>query len=77
MGVAIAYNNIGNIYKRKGKYEKALECFNRSLEIKREVCGGKSEGVAASLSNIALLEWEKKNYLEAIRVYKESLCIYR
>jgi hypothetical protein len=23
-GVAVAYNNIGNIFKRKGRYEKAF-----------------------------------------------------
>jgi tetratricopeptide (TPR) repeat protein len=38
-GVAIAYNNIGNIFKRKGRYEKALEYFNKSLKIKIKLGG--------------------------------------
>jgi tetratricopeptide (TPR) repeat protein len=55
--VATAYNNIGNLFKRKGRYEKALEYYSKSLKIKIKLFGGRSEGVAASLSNIALLEW--------------------
>lgn len=39
LGVAIAYNNIGNIFKRKGRYEKALEYYNKSLKIKMKVSG--------------------------------------
>jgi hypothetical protein len=54
-GVAVAYNNIGNIFKRKGRYEKASEYYNKSLKIKLKLFGEKNEGVAASLSNLALL----------------------
>ena len=40
LDVAKSYNNIGNVYNRQGKYEEALEYYQKSLDIKIRVVGG-------------------------------------
>jgi tetratricopeptide (TPR) repeat protein len=36
---ADSLNNIGNTYERKGDYDKALEYYFKSIEIKKIVLG--------------------------------------
>ncbi len=49
-GVADALDNIGNVYRRRGKYTEALENHFKSLRIKEEI--GDKSGIASSLNNI-------------------------
>jgi tetratricopeptide (TPR) repeat protein len=37
--VAASYNNTGNVYNRQGQYERALEYYQKALEINIKVSG--------------------------------------
>ena len=64
-------NRIGLLYVKQGEYAKALDYFQQSLTISRELQSSPGESIA--LSNIALL-LEKQNQSElAITFYKESV----
>jgi tetratricopeptide (TPR) repeat protein len=61
-GIARAYNNVGTVYAKQGKIDKALESFTRSIDIKDEI--GDIKGKISTYDNIALVfdmlqEWEK------------------
>ena len=38
--MAALYNNIGNVYDRQGKYERALEMYQQALKILIKVSNG-------------------------------------
>ncbi len=40
--VAVTFNNIGSVYHSKGDYDKALENYNKSLEIRIKLFGNES-----------------------------------
>jgi len=50
--VATSYNNIGSVYKARGKYKDALVQYQNSLEIRIRVLGPDSSDVATSYNNI-------------------------
>ena len=51
-GMGNSYNNIGNIYKDQGNYEKALEYASKSLAIYEEI--GDKKGMGNSNNNIGI-----------------------
>ena len=36
-GIAMSYNNIGNIYMEKGDYDQALEYHEKALKIRKDI----------------------------------------
>jgi tetratricopeptide (TPR) repeat protein len=65
-GIARAYNNIGTVYAKQEKIDKALESFQRSIEMKDEI--GDIKGKVSTYDNIALIfdmlqEWQKAEEL--------------
>jgi len=40
------YGNIGAIYELLGNYEKALEYYNKTLEIAQKIGNGENESIA-------------------------------
>ncbi len=52
MDVAWTLNNIGSVYKNKGDNPKAMEYYERCLEIKSKIKGKDSIDVATILNNI-------------------------
>jgi tetratricopeptide (TPR) repeat protein len=66
-----SYNNIGNIHKDKGDFDKALEFQFKSLEIKEEIEDKK--GMAASYNNIGIIYHFKGDYDKALEFQLKSL----
>ena len=55
-----------------GKYDQAIEYYERSLEMKKQIYGDKPHpDVAASLNNLGLV-WEKKGDTEKARQYYDQ-----
>jgi tetratricopeptide (TPR) repeat protein len=50
--VATSYNNIGVVCKNKGDYDKALEWYQKCLDIELKTLGAEHPDVATSYHNI-------------------------
>ncbi len=62
---------IGSAYHAKGELDKALECFQQSLELKKQV--GNKQDIAIALNNIGLIYHEKGNQDRALEYLQQSL----
>ena len=71
--IARLYNMLGNIHKHYGNYDLSLKKFEECLKIRTSI--NDKEGMAVTLSNIALIYSLKGNYLEALKKNFESLKI--
>jgi tetratricopeptide (TPR) repeat protein len=70
-GIARAYNNVGTVYAKQGKIDKALESFTRSLEMKEEI--GDLKGKISTYDNMALVFDMLKSWKKAEECYDLSL----
>jgi signal transduction histidine kinase len=70
-GLSDTYNNIGAIYKIEGNYPKALEYFQKSLTIEKEL--NNTAGIAGSYSNIGVVYDIQENYPNALKYYLKAL----
>ncbi len=68
-------NNIGSVYDNNGDYTKALQCYERCLDIKTKIKGNDSMNVATTLNNIGLIYEIKKDYSKALEYYEQCLDI--
>jgi adenylate cyclase len=66
-------NNIGNCYRAKSEYSKALNYFFRGLRIVRQK--GYKKGEAALLNNIGNIYSSENNYPRALDYYQSALKI--
>jgi tetratricopeptide (TPR) repeat protein len=73
--VAIDYNNLGEAYRTKGNYDRAISYYKKSLEINIKKLGLKHPNVALSYNNLGLAYNSKGNYDRAIFYYKKSLVL--
>ena len=48
----MSYGNLGNVYNSQGQYERALENYQKVLEIFIKVSGQDHPDVATSLMNV-------------------------
>ncbi|BCB96925.1 hypothetical protein JZK55_18470 [Dissulfurispira thermophila] len=69
--LGMVYNLIGNIFKQKKSYEKALYYYNKYFDSTRKT--GNKEGEAVALSNIGNVLMDKGEYKEALKYYEDSL----
>jgi tetratricopeptide (TPR) repeat protein len=69
------YNNIGNLYYLLADYKKALEFFEKSLNLKIEVYGPDYKENGGCYNNIGLVLTELCNYEKAIENFNLSLKI--
>jgi tetratricopeptide (TPR) repeat protein len=58
--VAKSYNNIGSLWEKKGEYDKALEFYQKCLDIELKTLGAEHPYVAESINYIALVKISKK-----------------
>ena len=65
---------MGIVYQNKGDYERALEFYQKALEIAKKV--GDIMGVAATVGMIGKVLHMKKNYRDAFIDYLISLDIF-
>ena len=68
--LASIYNNIGELYKTKGKLDLALYNYQKSLEYTHD-----SIREATRVCNIALVYYSQAKFEEAISIYIKSNCI--
>ncbi|MBL1215240.1 MAG: serine/threonine protein kinase [Ignavibacteriae bacterium] len=67
---------IGGVYESLGSYDKSLNMYQNSLEIRRYLFGEQGLEVAESYSNIGNLSRLRGEYSYADSVYRLSLSIY-
>ena len=70
---AIIQNYQGEYYRNNSNYEKALECYEASISVKKKY--NDKSGEAKSLGNIGLLYLDKSNYTKSFEYLNKSLKI--
>jgi len=63
--VAIPLDNLGNLYRAKGDDERAEALFKRVLAIKARSLKPDDPEIATTLSNLAVLYSDQRNYEKA------------
>jgi len=71
--IAISYNNIGNIYFKKGENDKSLDYYLKSLEIQILSLPPNHPDIATSYGNIGSVYDEKGDYDKALEYHLKSL----
>ena len=72
LNLASSYNNIGMVYDSKGELDKALEFYNKALEIQKEKAPN-SLDLAGSYNNIGLVYRQKGELDKALEFYNKAL----
>jgi hypothetical protein len=73
-GIAISYNNIGNIHAAQGRYAEALEAYQKALTIRERI--GDQQGIAICYNNIGNIHYAQGRYAEALEAYQKALAIH-
>ncbi|HYV14015.1 MAG TPA: CHAT domain-containing tetratricopeptide repeat protein [Pyrinomonadaceae bacterium] len=68
---ATVLNHTGVAYRKLGEFDKALGYFNEALELRRKT--GDQRGIATTLSDLARLERDRGNLVEARQRIEEAL----
>jgi len=71
--VTKSYTCIGVVYYSQSQYERALEYYQKALEINIKVSGQDHLDVASSYSNIAVVNGRQGKYEEAFHLLEKSL----
>lgn len=72
---AVSYNNIGIVYWKQGKYDKALEFYFKALAIYEEVLGINHPFCASSYNYIGLVYERLGRFDKALEYYFKSMNI--
>ena len=72
---ATSYNNLAELYRTMGLYEKALQHHQKSCTLTKEVFGEEHQNTASSYNNQALLYEMMGEYEKALSYYQKSLLI--
>lgn len=72
--LAMAYNNIGNIYWKQGDLLTALDFYQKSLSIRLSL--NDKTGMASSYNNIGLIFSNQKEHEKALDYYKKAEKIF-
>merc|ERR1711965_254410 len=64
---------MGEVYRSQGKYDEALEYYNKDLEINLKKLGNDHPDVARTYNNMALVYDSQGKYDEALEHYNKSL----
>lgn len=70
------YNDLGTSYLSSGKYNKALECYEKAFSISNKINGEIHPYVAECYSNIGDVYNKTKQYTLAITNYQKAIDIY-
>ncbi len=77
---ADTYNTIGQLYYKLGKYEKALEFYNKALDIldiKLKTIGEIHSDTAITILNIGTVYYQKKQYEHAYENIEKAINIFK
>ena len=67
--------SLGVALRNMDRYEEALDCYRKTLDIKLQVLGSCHPGTASAYNNIGNVYLSQHNYPEAMSYFKESLGI--
>ena len=67
--VASTLNNIASVYDDQGRYEEALEHYERALAVRRKALGEEHPDVGDTLYNMAIVYKKQGRYAEAASSY--------
>ena len=70
---ASIYSNQGVCYRYKSEYEKALESFQKSIDLHRQ--SGTSEDLATVLNSVGVMFMYLEDYPKALEYYQQALTI--
>jgi len=73
------YHMFGMIKNEQGKYEEAVEFYEKSIKINKKILSSSHLDLAASYSGIgfAYRNMKKKDYSRALSCYEDALLIYK
>jgi len=74
---AACYHRIGNVLYGSGAFAKALETFQKALEIRRAVLGDRHPDIAASYNNIAIVYQAQGEHARTLEMFIKALEINR
>ena len=74
--VEMLYPAVYYAYQQE-KFDIAINFFNIIIDIQREILGVDNEDYALSLFNLANIYSSMKSYFDAVKLYKESLSIFK
>lgn len=75
-GIPMTFDNLGNIYKDKGEYDKAMEYFLKALHLREEkVCGDCKLDYSVSLISIGSLYFKQNKLKDAAEYLSKALKI--
>jgi CHAT domain-containing protein/Tfp pilus assembly protein PilF len=74
--VAIALDNLANLYRLQGRYADAEPLLQRSLAIREQTLGHDDPDIAGSLLNLAALYLDQSRYADAEPLLQQSLAIW-
>ncbi|CAF3631419.1 unnamed protein product [Rotaria sp. Silwood1] len=69
------YNSIGIVHNEKGEYDKALEYYEKALQIRIQSFPPNHPSLAPTYSNIGSVYNDKGEYDKALEYYKKALAI--
>jgi predicted enzyme related to lactoylglutathione lyase len=72
---ATLLNNIGSVYDKIGDYNKALEFYEKALNIRKKVLGTEHPNTATSYNNIGSTYDSMGDYNKALEFYENALNI--
>jgi len=64
--IALSYSNLGEIFRNRGEYEKALEYFLKSVDIEKSIYGDNDPSVATSYKSIGNVYQTQGEYEKAM-----------
>jgi tetratricopeptide (TPR) repeat protein len=74
--VANSYLGIGNVYDSQGQYERALEYYQKGLEIDIKVSGQDHPDVATSYQNLAAVYQRQGNHVQTKEMVTKAYHIF-
>ena len=75
--IAVCYNRMGRVYSDQGDYAKALEYFQKALEIRKHKLGNDHQDVASCYNNIGTVYEDRGDYARALEHYQPALDILK
>ena len=75
-GVATTLNGMASVYRSQGRYEEALEHYERALAVRRKALGEEHHYVGDTLYNIAEVYDNQGRYSEAASSYDAAADTY-
>jgi tetratricopeptide (TPR) repeat protein len=64
--------DLGNLYNQKGDYDKAIEYYQKAIDIKRNTYGNSHPQYAMTVNYLGLVYYNQKDYETAIEKFREA-----